>query len=220
MILLLSIQLMASNTPVEVTELEETLMKMKRIEVLYRKKFSSEQYEFIKRNPSKLSLLGTPQSALPHEKKPRKRQYRHFKYVLAKRESANDSSVVNQYGMIGLYQFSPGALKDCGVSVDVSEFKVKPWIFNKRKQNNVMDRWVKVLYGYMSDYIEKYDGKRVQGVKIDLSSIIAGAHLVGPNAMKQWLDSHGKKVKKDGNGVNVIEYLKLFQGYDLASAVK
>ncbi len=78
-----------------------------------------------------------------------------------------------------------------------------------------MDKWVKILKVYLSHELNHYDGKTVDGIKLDRSSIIAGAHLIGAGAMKKWLKSNGTKVFRDGNNTDVKEYLLLFSGYQI-----
>ena len=50
---------------------------------------------------------------------------------------------------------------------------------------------------------------------ITLSGLLAGSHLVGAGAVKEFLDSSGKIVPKDGNDVPVTEYMKKFGVYHI-----
>ncbi len=118
-----------------------------------------------------------------------------------------------------MYQFSQEALADCNYSVDPAVFKRRPSIFPKQKQDEVFDTWIDILYSYMNDSIDQYDGRTVNTIKLDTSSILAGAHLIGAQGMKNWLKSNGRSNPRDGNGTTLTEYLKTFYGYSIPQSV-
>jgi len=53
-------------------------------------------------------------------------------------------------------------------------------------------------------------GKEVRGIKLTLSGIVAGIHLVGLGGFLKWLN--GKDVR-DGFGTKIEEYIKKFGDY-------
>ena len=56
-------------------------------------------------------------------------------------------------------------------------------------------------------------GKKKNGIKITLSGLLAGAHLLGPSNVKKFLD-YGY-VKKDDYGTPITEYIEKFGGYKI-----
>ncbi len=66
----------------------------------------------------------------------------------------------------------------------------------------------------LQEYINYFDGKIVDGVKITESGILAAAHLGGTGSVKRFLNSNGEKKCKDDYGTSVKTYLKDFGGYE------
>ena len=134
---------------------------------------------------------------------------------LAYRESKNDWTSVNKYGYIGKYQFGEIAFKDVNHNViDAKEFQKNPKIFPEHKQDELMIKLLKNNKHYLRDYMS-YVGKEVKGIKITLSGLLAGSHLVGNTAVKKFLDSEGKIDIQDAMGTKCSEYIKNFSGYKL-----
>jgi hypothetical protein len=63
-------------------------------------------------------------------------------------------------------------------------------------------------------YIEKYNGKVIQGVTITESGLLAAAHLGGAGSVKKFLRSNGSRSIKDGYGTSIRSYMKRYAGYD------
>ena len=182
--------------------------------------YTQSQYEFVTMHPYEaLKLLVEhsfkPDSTLQPSEDTLKSDYVDFRNAMALRESTNNWRAINQFGYIGLFQFGRPALTDCGISIDPTKFKLNPSIFDEEHQVEAFDKWTKILYSYTYDYIDKYDGKTIHGIKVTTSGIIAGAHLVGHGNMKRWLN--GETGIRDGNGVDVSEYVKEFAGFDITS---
>ena len=66
----------------------------------------------------------------------------------------------------------------------------------------------------LKDYINYYEGKVVDGVKITESGILAAAHLGGSGSVKRFLNSNGEKKCKDDYGTSVKTYMKDFGGFE------
>ena len=95
-----------------------------------------------------------------------------------------------------------------------SRFKNKGVVFwPEHKQDLAMKQLLKNNKAYLGDYIDKWVGKKKNGIKITLSGLLAGAHLLGPSNVKNFLD-HGK-VAKDGYGTPITEYIEKFGGYNV-----
>lgn len=138
--------------------------------------------------------------------------FNNFLTKIAERESSNNWKAVNKYGYMGKYQFGKIALKDVGHKVDVEEFKKDPSVFPESKQDELMKKLLKNNIHYLRDYMD-YVGKTIGGIDISLSGMLAGAHLVGHSAVKNFLKSDGKKDIEDANGTKCSEYMTKFGGY-------
>ena len=148
---------------------------------------------------------------------PKKNEIKTFLHALAQKESSGDPKSVNSLGYIGKYQFGKMALEDLDLDdkITTHKFKRNPKIFPEHKQDEAMVKLLKINKGYLGEYVTKWEGKMINGIKITQSGLLSGAHLVGAKAVKQFLDSNGKIVPKDGNDVPVTDYIKKFGGYNI-----
>jgi hypothetical protein len=71
----------------------------------------------------------------------------------------------------------------------------------------------------LQDYIAKFDGKIVDGVKITESGILAAAHLGGAGSVKRFLKTDGKRKCKDDYGTSVRSYMRDFAGYETSGII-
>ena len=62
--------------------------------------------------------------------------------------------------------------------------------------------------------IKRFVGKRIDGVLITESGILAAAHLAGPGSVKKYLRSYGAIGFTDAYGTNIRSYMRQFSGYD------
>ncbi|MEW4924185.1 peptidoglycan-binding protein LysM [Algibacter sp. 2305UL17-15] len=131
-----------------------------------------------------------------------------FKEALAFKESGGDYFTVNTYGYLGKYQFGKGTLSLIGVK-NVEKFlnnpKLQEQAFIANAQRN---KWI------LRRDINNFVGKRVNGVVITESGILAAAHLAGPGSVKKYLRSYGLDNFADGYGTTIANYMKRFSGYD------
>ena len=131
-----------------------------------------------------------------------------FREALAYRESRGDYSIVNRYGYMGKYQFGKSALAFYGVK-DADEFLKSPEqqerLFTLSLQRN---KW------FLRNEINQYAGKRINGIEVTESGILAAAHLVGASRVKKFLKRKGNYAAADKNGTTLQNYLKHFAGYD------
>ena len=108
--------------------------------------------------------------------------YEGFKEALAFKESRGDYGVVNQFGYLGKYQFGKGTLALIGVkNVSKNEFLSNPALQEKAFYANLCrNKWV------LRKDIKWSVGKRINGVDVTESGILAAAHLAGPGAVKKY----------------------------------
>ena len=134
-----------------------------------------------------------------------------FLEAIALFESNNRYDVVNSYGFLGRYQFSPRTIKHLGYDVLNEDF-----LRNARLQDEIMLAYMRENYVSLRPYIEEYNNTNYKGMYITTSSILAGAHFAGAMGMKRFLlnklDSIGTV---DANGMTLRKYMTKFSDYNV-----
>ncbi len=138
------------------------------------------------------------------------KSYIGFKEAIAFKESRGDYGVVNQFGYMGKYQFGKGTLALIGLKkINREEFLTNPVLQEKAFYANLSrNKWV------LRRDIKWFEGKRMNGVMVSESGILAAAHLAGPKAVKRYLRSGGVEGFADAFGTTIRYYMKRFEGYD------
>ena len=136
--------------------------------------------------------------------------YTGFKEALAFKESQGNYFIINTLGYLGKYQFGIGTLQLMGV-YSATKFINDPSLQEKVFYTNVSrNKWI------LRKYIKYFVGKKVKGIEITESGILAAAHLAGPGNVMQYLYSNGRKDVRDAYGTSLADYLKKFSGYDIS----
>lgn len=131
-----------------------------------------------------------------------------FKEALAFKESRGDYFTVNTLGYLGKYQFGKGTLELIGV-YNSKEFLADPVLQEKAFiANSARNKWI------LRRDIKRFVGKRIDGVLVTESGILAAAHLAGPGSVKKYLRSYGAIGFTDAYGTNIRSYMRKFSGYD------
>ncbi|WP_298238876.1 peptidoglycan-binding protein LysM [uncultured Algibacter sp.] len=131
-----------------------------------------------------------------------------FKEALAFKESRGNYACVNTYGYLGKYQFGKGTLKLIGIH-NPNKFLKDPKLQEKAFIANAeRNKWI------LRREIKNFVGKKINGVLVTESGILAAAHLAGPGSVKKYLRSYGINNFADGYGTTVSIYMKKFSGYD------
>ncbi|HMC00733.1 MAG TPA: hypothetical protein VKN14_06830 [Flavobacteriaceae bacterium] len=135
-----------------------------------------------------------------------------FKEALAFKESGGNYFTVNTFGYLGKYQFGKGTLKMIGINnpnlfLNNPELQEKAFVANLERNKWILRRDIK-----------QFVGKRINGVLITESGILAAAHLAGPGSVKKYLRSYGAVGFTDGYGTTIQYYIKKFSGYDTSFA--
>lgn len=134
-----------------------------------------------------------------------------FKEAVGFKESQGRYHIVNEFGYMGKYQFGKSTLKTIGV-YNTHSFKRDPSLQEKAFEANLArNKWV------LRRDIKRFVGKRISGVLVTESGILAAAHLGGPGSVKNFLRSYGANVFADAYGSSVRYYMKKFAGYDTSS---
>ena len=136
-----------------------------------------------------------------------------FKEAVAHRESQGKYCKINTLGYMGKYQFGKETLKSIGINDSIG------FINNPKLQEKAFVALLSKNKYELKQYINYFDGKVVDGVKITESGILAAAHLGGSGSVKRFLNSNGQKKCKDDYGTSVKTYLKDFGGFE-TTAIK
>jgi len=137
--------------------------------------------------------------------------YLGFKEALGFKESGGRYGVVNRFGYMGKYQFGKSTLRMIGIR-DAKRFLRSAALQEKAfYANSSRNKWI------LRKFISYFECKRVRGITVTESGLLAAAHLVGPGAVKDYLRSGGRKMFKDANGTSIEDYMKKFSGYDTSS---
>ncbi|MGJ8685674.1 MAG: peptidoglycan-binding protein LysM [Nonlabens sp.] len=137
-----------------------------------------------------------------------------FREALAFKESQGKFWKVNSLGYMGKYQFGMSTLETLGVT-DSLRFLRSP-----RLQERVFIKNLRYNHEILEPYILKYAGKKVGGVYITESGILAAAHLSGPGGVKRFFKTKGRKSNRDAYGSSVKTYMKRFAGYDMSEVIE
>ncbi|NMH89464.1 peptidoglycan-binding protein LysM [Flavivirga algicola] len=131
-----------------------------------------------------------------------------FKEALAFKESGGDYFSVNTFGYLGKYQFGKETLKMIGIK-NPTKFLKNPKLQERAFIANAeRNKWI------LRRDIKNFVGKRINGIIVTESGILAAAHLAGPGNVKKYLRSYGLDNFADGYGTTVHDYMKRFSGYD------
>ncbi|MEJ1222176.1 hypothetical protein [Sediminicola sp. 1XM1-17] len=133
-----------------------------------------------------------------------------FKEALAFKESQGDYFTINALGYLGKYQFGIGTLQLMGV-YNATRFINDPMLQEKAFHTNIArNKWI------LRRDIKRFNGKRIGGVKVTESGILAAAHLAGAGNVKKFLRSFGEHNVSDEFGTSIAYYMRKFSGYDIS----
>ncbi|MDN3665450.1 peptidoglycan-binding protein LysM [Algibacter miyuki] len=131
-----------------------------------------------------------------------------FREAVGFKESRGDYATVNTFGYLGKYQFGAETLKMIGIN-NPQQFLKNPKLQEKAFiANAARNKWI------LRRDIKNFVGRRINGVLVTESGILAAAHLAGPGSVKTYLRSYGLDNFADGFGTTVQYYMKRFSGYD------
>ncbi|TBX70445.1 peptidoglycan-binding protein LysM [Flavobacterium silvisoli] len=131
-----------------------------------------------------------------------------YKEAIAHKESQGKYRKINTLGYLGKYQFGIETLKSIGID-DSTHF-----INNPKLQEKAFVALLSKNKYELRNYINYFEGKVVDGVKITESGILAAAHLGGAGSVKRFLNSNGEKQSTDDYGTSVRTYLRDFGGFE------
>ncbi|MFV0564546.1 MAG: peptidoglycan-binding protein LysM [Flavobacteriaceae bacterium] len=131
-----------------------------------------------------------------------------FKEAVAFKESGGDYFTVSSLGYLGKYQFGKNTLEMLGIK-NTEQFLKSPKLQERAFVANAeRNKWI------LRRDIKNFVGKKINGVLVTESGILAAAHLAGPGSVKKYLRSYGLDNFADGFGTTIENYMKRFSGYD------
>ena len=131
-----------------------------------------------------------------------------FLFAIGHQESGNRYFVVNRYGYMGKYQFGKSTLRTLKIKVSKEAFLNSPDLQEYAMKQNLLYNKKR-----LQKYIDKFEGQKINGILITESGILAAAHLGGAGSVKRWFRKG--KIKVDGYGVPITNYMQMFSGYNL-----
>ena len=160
------------------------------------------------------SIVSTKQEAFKNETFPTLgKSFISFKEALGFQESRNQYQIVNKFGYVGKYQFGSAALETFHI------YDTKKFLNDPQLQEKAFIALCSVNKWMLRREIRQFVGKKIDGIKITESGMLAGAHLAGASSVKKFLKSNGNQVFHDGFGTSVKKYMKKFAGYDTSNII-
>jgi len=150
-----------------------------------------------------------------------------FRDAIGYRESSNKYDTVNSYNYVGRFQFGRERLWDLGISLN--GWKPSGWKWNTRVkvttekfladhklQDTLFSLHVDMLMDIIKRRYANYLNRKIGGIMITESGLVAGMHLKGEGGVKRFLESGKSNV--DGYGTEITEYIEKFGSYRLRYA--
>ena len=131
-----------------------------------------------------------------------------FLDAIGHQESGNRYNIVNRFGYMGKYQFGKSTLRTLKIKVSKEAFLSSPDL-----QEYAMQQLLLYNKKRLQKYINNFEGQIIHGILVTESGLLAAAHLGGAGSVKKWFRTG--KVRKDGNGVKITNYMEKFSNYNL-----
>jgi hypothetical protein len=134
-----------------------------------------------------------------------------FKSALGFKESRNRYHIVNKLGYLGKYQFGKSTLKRLKI------YNTEKFLNDSEQQEKAFAALCSLNKHILRKDIRRSVGRRINGIQITESGIIAAAHLGGAGNVKKYLRSGGTTNFSDAFGSSIEYYMKKFSGFDVSS---
>lgn len=131
-----------------------------------------------------------------------------FKEALGFKESRGNYNCINTLGYLGKYQFGSSTLKRFKI------YNTNGFLKDSKLQEDVFLAFCSVNKWILRKDIQQKVGKKINGILITESGILAASHLAGAGNVKKYLRSNGAINFEDAYGTNIEHYMKKFAGYD------
>jgi len=133
-----------------------------------------------------------------------------FREALGFKESRNRYLIVNKFGYLGKYQFGKSTLRRLRI------YNIENFLRNPEQQESAFKALCAINKHILRKDIKRSVGKKINGVIITESGILAAAHLGGAGSVKKFLRSNGGNNFNDAFGTSIQYYMKKFSGFDVS----
>lgn len=117
---------------------------------------------------------------------------------------------MSSLGYLGKYQFGRTTLERFRI------FNTTAFLNNPELQEKAFLALCKVNKWILRKDIQRSVGKKIHGITITESGILAAAHLSGAGNVKKFLRSGGSFAFNDAFGTSIKDYMRKFGGYDVS----
>ncbi|MCD5360713.1 M23 family metallopeptidase [Chromobacterium aquaticum] len=142
---------------------------------------------------------------------------------------------VNTLGYAGKYQFGRNEVTAVGKKlgyvdakgnwVGKNDIKSKAdWLKNGQVQDEFLKEYTKLNWQTLQRLMKRanlnlkdYIGKKVAGITITESGLLAASHLAGAGSVGNFLKSNGERIAVDGSGKKMTDYLSMGANKDVSS---
>jgi hypothetical protein len=135
--------------------------------------------------------------------------YELFVKALGKRESNNQYDNGNNMPFWGYYQIGPTVRETLNVKIGWKQFKADSTYQDYLMYQNLKFNEKRIKQSYFNYFV----GKKIKGIVITYSGILAGAHLAGGGGVRRFLSTNGKYNPSDAFGTRLSDYINEFGGY-------
>lgn len=149
-----------------------------------------------------------------------------FLNSLANSESNGNYDTVNEYGYLGKYQMGKDALIDIGYMDKNGNFTGKnginsqqDFLNNPEVQEQAIREYTYKQWQSIRECAITHNGETINGIKLTISGMLAGAHLVGRTELKKYIESNGTYIPTDANRKSIEDYLRDHGGYNVAGLI-
>lgn len=133
-----------------------------------------------------------------------------FREAVGFKESRNRYHIVNKFGYMGKYQFGKSTLKRLRI------YNVENFLKSPEQQEKAFKALCSLNKHILRKDIKRSVGKKINGIEITESGILAAAHLSGAGNVKKFLRSNGTEDFNDAFGTTIEDYMKKFSGFDVS----
>ena len=134
-----------------------------------------------------------------------------FREAVGFKESRSRYHVVNKFGYMGKYQFGKSTLRRLKI------YNVENFLKNPEQQEKAFKALCSLNKHILRRDIKWSVGKKINGIVITESGILAAAHLGGAGNVKKYLRSNGGVNFNDAFGTSIQNYMKKFSGFDVSN---
>lgn len=118
---------------------------------------------------------------------------------------------MNSLGYLGKYQFGRTTLERFKI------YNTKNFLKSPELQEKAFAAYCSVNKWILRKDIKRSVGKKINGILITESGILAAAHLGGAGNVKKYLRSNGQICFSDAYGSTIQSYIKKFTGYNVSN---